>query len=353
MQIRFTAGNWLLQLSTLVLSSSLLKPSRALCSFSRALSNISTVNCTPHHRFVLQPRVESWPTTIEDSKAALTARGDTEVRHIPIRCIYTHALQKLMRPSPNPDDDDHYDRRQQRRRIDSAPPPVRLRRQLLSIADSPLRRWGEEVQSIARLLADNYDDENLRNTFVNLALQLVVEQPLKTPFVAAVVLVANTLKPEIVDAILTLATQETESKIAKGEWKHVKLYLKFLACLQACLQGDGIFPLLEELFSRAADLQTASSEDVGCPSFSLSKMLHLRSICSRTNTYLSRQSARKLSRSFCSRFLTSWPLLPANSSRRRQISWTRPISSRLSPMRSRPWLIPITPTSKMKAHRHL
>ncbi|GFP55319.1 nuclear cap-binding protein subunit 1 [Trichoderma asperellum] len=159
------------------------------------------------------------------------------------------------------DDDDHYDRRQQRRRIDSAPPPVRLRRQLLSIADSPLRRWGEEVQSIARLVADNYDDENLRNTFVNLAMQLVVEQPLKTPFVAAVVLVANTLKPEIVDAILTLATQETESKIAKGEWKHVKLYLKFLACLQPCLQGDGIFPLLEELFNRAADLQTASSED--------------------------------------------------------------------------------------------
>ncbi|KAM0475249.1 hypothetical protein ACHAPX_007003 [Trichoderma viride] len=159
------------------------------------------------------------------------------------------------------DDDDHYDRRQQRRRIDSAPPSVRLRRQLLSIADSPLRRWGEEVQSIARLVADNYDDENLRNTFVNLAMQLVVEQPLKTPFVAAVVLVANTLKPEIVGAILTLVAQETESKIAQGEWKHVKLYLKFLACLQACLQGDGIFPLLEELFSRAADLQTASSED--------------------------------------------------------------------------------------------
>jgi hypothetical protein len=124
------------------------------------------------------------------------------------------------------------------------------------------------VQSIARLVADNYDDENLRNTFVNLAMQLVVEQPLKTPFVAAVVLVANTLKPEIVGAILTLVAQETESKIAQGEWKHVKLYLKFLACLQACLQGDGIFPLLEELFSRAADLQTASSEDVGRPLFS-------------------------------------------------------------------------------------
>ncbi|KAK5993358.1 Nuclear cap-binding subunit 1-like protein [Cladobotryum mycophilum] len=159
------------------------------------------------------------------------------------------------------DDDDHFDRRQQRRRIDSAPVPVRLRRQLLSLADSPLRRWAEEVQSIARMVADNYDDENLRNTFVGLVLQLVIEQPLKTPFVAAVVLVANTLKPELVDVILTRTAQETETQIGQGEWRDVKLYLKFLACLQACLEGDGVFPLLEELFSRAADLQTASSED--------------------------------------------------------------------------------------------
>ncbi|KAL7816414.1 MIF4G like domain-containing protein [Trichoderma aethiopicum] len=159
------------------------------------------------------------------------------------------------------DDDEHYDRRQQRRRTDSVPVPVRLRRQLIGIADSPLRRWSEEVQSIARMVADNYDDENLRSTFVGLTLQLALEQPLKTPFVAAVVLVANTLKPEIVDAVLEALAKETESKIAKGEWREVKLYLKLLACLQACLQDDGVFPLLEELFSRAADLQTASSED--------------------------------------------------------------------------------------------
>ena len=148
------------------------------------------------------------------------------------------------------------------------PVPVRLRRQLVGIADSPLRRWSEEVQSIARLVADNYDDENLRSTFVGLALQLAIEQPLKTPFVAAVVLVANTLKPEIVDAVLEALAKETEGKIAKGEWREVKLYLKFLACLQACLQDDGVFPLLEELFSRAADLQTASSEDVSVSSSS-------------------------------------------------------------------------------------
>ncbi|KFA45441.1 hypothetical protein S40293_10120 [Stachybotrys chartarum IBT 40293] len=159
------------------------------------------------------------------------------------------------------DDENHNDRRHQRRRTDAAPVPVRLRRQLLGIADSPLRQWAEEVQAIAHMVADNYDDEHIRGIFVNLVAQLVVEQPLKTPFVAAVVLIANSLKPEVVDAVLAPVAQAAEASIAKGEWREVKLYLKFLACLQSSLEGDGLFPLLEELFSRAADLQTASSED--------------------------------------------------------------------------------------------
>ncbi|KAG6010766.1 hypothetical protein E4U21_004154 [Claviceps maximensis] len=162
------------------------------------------------------------------------------------------------------DDDDHFDRRQQhhRRRTDSAPVPVRLRRQLLSLADSPLRRWSEEVTSIARMVTDNYDDENLRSTFHDLSLQLVLEQPLKTPFVAAVVVVANALKPELVDGVLARLASRIEEHVGEGRWREVKLLLKFLACLQSCLEGDGIFPLLEELFMRAADLQTASSDDV-------------------------------------------------------------------------------------------
>lgn len=140
--------------------------------------------------------------------------------------------------------------------------PVRLRRQLLSLADSPLRDWSAEVQSVAALVTDNYDDEILRNTYVDLTMQLVVEQPLKTPFVAAVALAANSAKPELVEALLARLAQAVDASIALGEWRQVKLQLKFLACLQPCLEGDGIFPLLEELFSRAADLQTASSDDV-------------------------------------------------------------------------------------------
>lgn len=163
------------------------------------------------------------------------------------------------------DDDDNYDRRNQRRRTDNAPLHVRVRRQLLSIAESPLRRWSEEVQSIAFMVADHYDYDDLRKVFFDLVLQLQIEQPLKTPFVAAVVLVANTRKPELVDDVLTRVVEKTQEKIEHGEWRDVKLHLKFLACLQSLLEGDGLFPVLDDLFARAADLQTASSEDVRTP----------------------------------------------------------------------------------------
>lgn len=175
---------------------------------------------------------------------------------------------------------------------------MRLRKQLNDIADLPLRGITEEIRGVAQLLADNYDDLRLREGFVDLALQLIIEQPLKTPFVAAVVLVLNTLSykaqvpptaqngtedtamqdgveaPEqtkpaepttaVVDDLLTKATAHLEEKVKAGDWREVKSYLKLLACLQNCLDGEGVFPILDTLFDRAVELQTASSEDVSC-----------------------------------------------------------------------------------------
>jgi len=162
------------------------------------------------------------------------------------------------------DDDRDHDRGgrggHQRRRYD-APPHVRIRKQLLTIAENPMRPWHEEVHAIANLFTDNWDDELLRGNFTDLILQLAVEQPLKTPFTAAVITVANGARPEIVDMLLTKLSAAIEKKIGEGEWRDVKLYLKLLACLQGILEGEGIFPVLEELFARAVDLQTASSED--------------------------------------------------------------------------------------------
>jgi hypothetical protein len=197
---------------------------------------------------------------------------------------------------------------------------VRIRKQLLGLAESPLRRWHEEVQSIAQLVADNYEDSELQTSFLNLVPLLIIEQPLKTPFVAAVVLVINSIKPEVLATLLARIASATEEKIQVGEWRDVKLYLKFLACLQSALDGDGLFPLLEELFSRAVDLQTASSDDVRCTSrhpFPIMRCAHK----------IHRLSARSSLRSSFSPSPTLWPRLPRpGGSRRLPISWIRPKS---------------------------
>ena len=75
-------------------------------------------------------------------------------------------------------------------------------------------------------------------------------------------LVVNPTKPEVAQEILAKAGTAIREHLEAGAWREVKLVLRFLGCLQGLLEGDGVFPILEELFSRAVDLQTASLEDV-------------------------------------------------------------------------------------------
>ncbi|KAK4204309.1 putative nuclear cap-binding protein complex subunit 1 [Triangularia verruculosa] len=159
------------------------------------------------------------------------------------------------------DDDHHYRGNNSRRRYD-APPHVRIRKQLIAIAENPMIERHDEISQIANLFTDNWEDDVLlRGNFVDLVLQLCVEQPLKTPFLAGVLMVANTNKPEVVDMLLEKAARLIEDKLREGEWRDVKLYLKLVGCLQGVMEGDGIFGVLTELFERAVGLQTASSED--------------------------------------------------------------------------------------------
>ena len=62
--------------------------------------------------------------------------------------------------------------------------------------------------------------------------------------------------------VLVKSGECLQKYVDDGAWREVKLLLRFLGCLQCVFEGDGIFPVLEELFARAVDLQTASSEDV-------------------------------------------------------------------------------------------
>lgn len=85
---------------------------------------------------------------------------------------------------------------------------------------------------------------------------------MKIPFLTAVIIVINPRRFELVQEVLEKAVTITQQYLENGAWREVKLILRFLGCLQGVLASDGVFPVLEELFSRAVDLQTASSEDV-------------------------------------------------------------------------------------------
>ena len=78
--------------------------------------------------------------------------------------------------------------------------------------------------------------------------------------------VVNLKKPELAQEILERFVATLHEQLEAGAWREVKLLLRFLACLQGILEGDGVFPALEELFGRAVDLQTASSDDVSASS---------------------------------------------------------------------------------------
>jgi len=70
------------------------------------------------------------------------------------------------------------------------------------------------------------------------------------------------LKPELTTDVLAKVGEGLQKQLDGGAWREAKLYLRFLGCLQGIFDDDGVFRVLEELFSRAADLQMNSSEDV-------------------------------------------------------------------------------------------
>ena len=79
---------------------------------------------------------------------------------------------------------------------------------------------------------------------------------------AVVIIYANQQKSEIAEETLVRAGRQAQQLVESGSWREFKLVLRFLACLQRICEGDGVFPILDELFNKAADLQEASAEDV-------------------------------------------------------------------------------------------
>lgn len=90
----------------------------------------------------------------------------------------------------------------------------------------------------------------------------ITEQPFKIPFTAAIVFYANDSKPEVTAEAFRRTAERLQTHLNAGSWKEFKLFLRFFACLQALLEGDGVFTILQQLFDSAVDLQSANENDV-------------------------------------------------------------------------------------------
>lgn len=131
---------------------------------------------------------ERWQITIEGTahleEGTTIASGAIEVINYGI--VKTGGRAKMLL------DDDEYDRRPQRRRYEE-PLHVKVQKQLLGIAESvqnepvtckhswliteqPLKKTEDEITSIARIVSEGYEDEKLRNTYLDLTVQLYVHR---------------------------------------------------------------------------------------------------------------------------------------------------------------------------------
>ncbi|ETN40566.1 uncharacterized protein HMPREF1541_04843 [Cyphellophora europaea CBS 101466] len=158
------------------------------------------------------------------------------------------------------DDRDYDDRRNQRRRYEE-PLASKIGKKFQSLCEWTQYTVEEDVRWLAKTIADNYFDSDLTSRVLDLCIAMTVEQPFKITWIASVVLLANARKPEFGADVLTKLGNVLQKHILEGNWREAKLYIRFLSCLQGLFEGEGVFPLLEELFVRAADLQTKSSDD--------------------------------------------------------------------------------------------
>ena len=78
-------------------------------------------------------------------------------------------------------------------------------------------------------------------------------------------LLVNTMKGEIVEEILGRVVVGMQGAMGSGEWRVVKLYTKFLGGLQGVFEGEGVWSFLQDLLTKAVDLQTENNEEVGFP----------------------------------------------------------------------------------------
>lgn len=123
----------------------------------------------------------------------------------------------------------------------------------------------DEIHFLAKTIVDHWEDAEVQGVFFELVERMVGEQSFKVPFVAAVVLAINGMGEvggKVTGEVVGRMAEKCNRSIEAGEWRDVKLSLKFLGGLQGVLEGEGVWIVLQDLLTKAVDLQTENNEEV-------------------------------------------------------------------------------------------
>lgn len=96
---------------------------------------------------------------------------------------------------------------------------------------------------------------------VNITVR-VIEQPFKIPFVAAIILVANSKNEEVGKQIVEEFRSHAQGYLDECQWRPFKLILRFLACLSSLFSDDGIMILLDDIANFAGEVASGDSSNV-------------------------------------------------------------------------------------------
>lgn len=153
-------------------------------------------------------------------------------------------------------------KRQNRPRYEE-PIASRIRRDIIFLGEESLQSSAQDhCAAFGRDIANNFEDDQVRGNLMDTIVAMICEQPLKIPFIAAVVLYANDLNADVSKELIARTNKRMAYTLELGEWRDFKLLLRFQACLQGILEGNGVFQILNQLFDWVIDLQSSSAEDV-------------------------------------------------------------------------------------------
>lgn len=165
------------------------------------------------------------------------------------------------------DDDDDYDSGRRHKPSQTTHQIFdRLYFDIVEIGDPSRMSLTNRVAQAGFGFAQDLDNLAIRNGVLETFIATIMEQPHKTPLVAAIVLVANSSNSLAGQLAVEHLHSKIEGWLKQGNYNHVKIAVRLLACLEGAIdEGRGVLVFLDRLLDRAIEQDQAKDSQTRDP----------------------------------------------------------------------------------------